>query len=153
MAHPGPKSDLTEELTLQIRNLVIDGVQYNKIQEMLDIPSSTWDSWVYRNCEDFRVNLTNWKHERFIKKAEKVSDDILDIEHIDETGKMLPDLLRVKQKESEFIRETLAKDFGYSKRSEVTGKNGGALSMTFDSVFNDSTLRQTEGDNKISGQV
>lgn len=121
MARP---SDLTDELTLQIRALVLDGIMYKDIQSRLDIPDNTWDAWVYKDYKDFRKNLISWKKERLIKKSEKLSEEILDIIHIDEKGKVDTDILRVKQKESEFVRGTLGKDEGYSTRSELTAKDG-----------------------------
>jgi hypothetical protein len=52
----------------------------------------------------------------------------------DKYGKSKLALMKMRQDESQFIRETLAKDV-YSKRSEVTGKNGDAIkiaSITFE---------------------
>ncbi len=117
-------SDLTEELTLQIRKLVLEGVRYNQIQETLEVPSNTWDAWVYKDYKDFRKDLNSWKKERLIKKSERLSEQILDIDHFDQEGKVHTDLLRVKQKESEFVRSTLGKNEGYSSRSELTGADG-----------------------------
>lgn len=119
-------SDLTPELTLQIRQLVLEGVQYLRIQEQLEIPANTWDAWVYKDYKDFRKNLQSWKAERLIKKSEKLSEQILDEDHIDQKGKVNTDLLKVKQKESEFVRSTLGKD-EYSSRKELTGKGGSSL--------------------------
>lgn len=129
MADVGAPTLLTEELTLQIRKLVLQGVPYNEIQATLNIIDNTWDSWVYRDTQGFRGLLTEWKKERLIRKAEKLSDEILDADHIDEKGKFNTDVMRVKQKEAEFVRETLGKDTGYSKRNELTGKNGEALAI------------------------
>lgn len=117
---PGPDSLLTDELTLKIRGLVLKGNKYVEIQRQLEISDSTWDTWVYKNCKDFRVKLNDWKAERLIKKSEDLSDEILDMPHDDSR------ILRIKQKEAEFVRETLAKD-RYSKRNELTGADGGAL--------------------------
>lgn len=123
MARP---SDLTDELTLQIRELVLQGVKYKDIQEKLDIPSNTWDAWVYKDYKDFRKDLNSWKYERLLKKSEKLSEEILDAIHIGTEGNYDKDLLRIKQKESEFIRETLGKN-EYSKRTENTGAGGTPL--------------------------
>lgn len=129
MADVGAPTLLTEELTLKIRQQVLEGVNYKVIQSSLDINENTWDTWVYKNYQGFRDTLMEWKKERLIRKAEKLSDEILDAEHIDEKGKLNTDIIRVKQKESEFVRETLGKDVGYSKRNELTGKNGEALAI------------------------
>lgn len=132
-------SDLTDELTLQIRALVLSGEKYVTIQETLGIPSNTWDAWVYKDYKDFRKGLTSWKQERLLKKSEKLSEEILDMSHEIETekgSKVEVDILRVKQKESEYVRSTLGKDEGYSSRSELTGKDGKELKITFDNAFN-----------------
>lgn len=121
MARP---TDLTEEVTLKIRALVLSGVKYKDIQEQLDISDNTWDTWIYKDYKDFRKNLTSWKKERLLKKSEKLSEEILDIDHVDEKGGVDTDILRVKQKESEFVRTTLGKEEGYSTRNELTGKDG-----------------------------
>jgi transposase len=122
-------SDLTDELTFQIRNLVLEGFMYKDIQSQLDISSNTWDTWVYRDTQGFRDNLIKWRNEKLLKKAEKISNEILDMGHVSDEGRVDSNILRVKQKESEFVRETVGKDFGYSKRSELTGKNGGSISV------------------------
>ncbi len=124
MARP---TDLTEEVTLKIRALVLSGVKYKDIQEQLDISDNTWDTWIYKDYKDFRKNLTSWKKERLLKKSEKLSEEILDIDHVDEKGGVDTDILRVKQKESEFVRTTLGKEEGYSTRNELTGKDGEKL--------------------------
>ena len=121
-------SDLTEELTLQIRNLYLKGHNYVEIQELLDIPANTWDTWIYRDTqgnglsqEGFRTFINKIKVERLVKKAEKLSDEILEMNHYsmkEDSEVINTDLLRVKQKESEFVRETLAKD-SYSKKTNT----------------------------------
>ena len=115
MARP---TDLTPELTLQIRQLVLEGLMYKDIQERLGILAGTWDKWNYEDYKDFRKNLISWKQERLLKKSEKLSDDILDLPHTDETGKPDTNILRVKQKEAEFVRSTLGKNAGYSTKTE-----------------------------------
>lgn len=129
-------SDLTEELTLKIRSLALEGIKYIDIQEELDIPANTWDSWVYKDYKDFRKNLNSWKSERLIKKSEKLSEDILDIIHLDEQGKVDTNILRVKQKESEFVRSTLGKN-QYSTRQEQTGADGKDLPVPILGIIND----------------
>lgn len=114
----GRPTDLSEELSLQIRGYVLDGMNYKTIQQTLDISPNTWDTWYYRNQKDFRVKLNDWKKERLIRKSEKLSEEILDLPHLTEEGKTDTDILRVKQKESEFIRNTLGK-MEYSTRTET----------------------------------
>jgi hypothetical protein len=130
----GRKSDLTEELTLEIRKLYLDGENYKNIQEILDIVPGTWDRWVYLNYRDFRTKLQNWKKERLVRKAEINLDILMDSE--DE---------RVRTSNTQFTLETLGKEDGYSKRTELTGKDGTALTISFDPAFKkDGTTPQTE---------
>jgi hypothetical protein len=138
-------SDLTEELTLKIRALVLEGLQYNNIQQTLGISDNTWDTWVHKDYKDFRKNLISWKKERLVKLSEKVSNDILQMPAIDDKGNVATDVLRIKQKESEFIRETLGKD-DYSKRNEVTGKDGKDLINTVLVEFLDKQNEPTNND-------
>lgn len=126
MARP---TDLTEELTLKIRALVLEGKKYIEIQQILELSSDTWDTWVYKDYKDFRKNLNSWKQERLLKKSEVLSEEILDIDH-NSGNKIDTDILRVKQKESEFVRKTLGKDEGYSDRTELTGKDGKAIEIS-----------------------
>lgn len=123
MARP---SDLTDELTLQIRELVLQGVKYKDIQQQLDVLPGTWDKWYYEDYKDFRKDLNSWKAERLLKKSEKLSEEILDADHLTEEGRYDKEMLKIKQKESEFIRESLGKD-EYSKRTEQTGAKGTPL--------------------------
>ena len=111
----GRPTELTEELTLKIRQGVLDSKTYIQIQQELDISPNTWDTWVYKDYNGFRTNLNNWKKERMIKKAEKVVDKSMD----SETEKIALDA-------AQFTLETLGK-LDYSKRTEHTGKDGGSI--------------------------
>lgn len=111
----GRPTELTEELTLKIRQGVLDNKTYIEIQQELDINSNTWDTWVYKDYNGFRTNLNDWKKERMIKKAEKVVDKSMD----SDTEKIALDA-------AQFTLETLGK-LDYSKRTEMTGKDGEKL--------------------------
>lgn len=115
MSEIGRPTELTEELTLKIRQGVLDNKSYIQIQQELDINSNTWDTWVYKDYDSFRTNLNNWRKERMIKKAEKVVDKSMD----SETEKIALDA-------AQFTLETLGK-LDYSKRTEHTGKDGGSI--------------------------
>lgn len=111
MAHNGRPTEI-HELALKIRPLVLEGVSYNEIQKLLNISPNTWDTWVYKDFEGFRADLNNWKKERLIKKAEKTLEELIYAEDD-----------RVRLDASKFTLETLNKE-EYSKRSEMTGKDG-----------------------------
>ena len=117
MSEIGRPTELTEELTLKIRKGVLDNKSYIEIQQELDINSNTWDTWVYKDYNGFRANLNNWRKERMIKKAEKVIDKSMD----SEAEKIALDA-------AQFTLETLGK-MDYSKRSELTGKDGEKLTI------------------------
>jgi hypothetical protein len=70
------------------------------------------------NTHGFRDWLFEVKKERFLLKIEALSDDILDMDTENDAK-----LLAIKQKEAEFVRETLLNDRGYTKRVETIGLN------------------------------
>jgi transposase-like protein len=84
----------------------------------LGINPNTFDSWYYRNQHGVRDFIKEIKRELFIIKTEKLSNEILDMKTYDNAK-----LLAIKQKEAEFVRETLLKDEGYTKRTETIGIN------------------------------
>lgn len=110
MADVGAPSELTKELTLKIRQGVLDHKEYKKIQEELDIPTGTWDYWVWDNYHGFRDSLNQWKHERMVKKAERKVDILIESE--DE---------RVALEASKFTLKTLDKE-NYSEKTEMEHK-------------------------------
>ena len=115
MAESGRPTELTDELTTRIRAMVLDSVSYKVIQESLEIPTGTWDHWVYTDYLGFRGMINQWKKERIVKKAEAKVEALISAD--DE---------RVALNASTFALETLGKE-DYSKRSELTGKDGEKL--------------------------
>ena len=150
MAEAGRHEILTDDLTLSIRSFVLAGISYKEIQEKLSIHSETWDGWVWRDYKGFRKDLNSWKAERLVKKSEKLSEDILDAIHLKEDGKIDTDILRVKQKEAEFVRSTLGKNEGYSTRTEQTGAGGGAQKMEI--TWGDNEHANTESSNSLQSE-
>lgn len=111
----GNPTILTDELSLQIRRLVLNRLEIVDIQKELNILPNTWDSWYYRNTQGFRDLMTQWRHERMIKKAEQVIDDSL---HSDDE--------KIKLDAAKYTTERLDKKH-YSNRSELTDGNGEKL--------------------------
>lgn len=111
----GRPTELTKELRLEIRKLVLLGKNQKDIVYELEIAKGTWDTWFWENYQDFRNDIRKWKQERMIAKAEETMGQLIDSE--DEN---------IKFKSSEFILSTLDKET-FSKRSELTGKNGERL--------------------------
>lgn len=124
MAIPGPESILTPELSLQIRELLLQGEKNIHIQQTLGIQPGTWDKWFYEDYRDFRKDVMSWKRERLLRKAETVAEGILDLDYRKPNGHPDGDVLKTIQKEAEFTRSTLGKNDGYSSRAELTGANG-----------------------------
>ena len=133
MGKVGCPSKLTPQLTFKIREGVLKGKLYKTIQKELDISPDTWDGWVHRDYQGFRDDLQNWRHEKMVKKAEKQVNKL--IKSDDE---------RISLNASQFTLETLGKT-NYSKRSEITGKDGKDLTMQNFLIQLDESETKTKG--------
>lgn len=107
-----------DEVRKKVRTLYMQNKSIKEIQELSGIGASQWDSAFYLNIQGFRDFMTELKKERILQNVERVSDKIIAL-NTDDNHK----LLAIQQKEAEFVRETLLKDFGYSKRIETIGLN------------------------------
>jgi hypothetical protein len=106
-----------------------------------------WDLYVENNFENAyqcaikagytksaskRITTVDWFSERMEKlrrkdmlsNAEKVLDKTLKYSTESAEGKPIVDLLRVQTDVAKHVTETLGKNLGYSKRNELTGKDG-----------------------------
>lgn len=127
MAEIGRPSQLQDEqFLLKIKELVLNNKTESEMQEILDIPKGTWDYWKWKNYESFQDKLLSYRHERMLQKAQSNIEVLQDSE--DE---------RVNLQANTFVLETLGKDNGFSKRTEMTGKDGKELKITFDNSFKD----------------
>ena len=70
-----------------------------------------------------------------LSKAEKVLEECLDMDTLDDKGKTDTQIVKIKQDTAKFIAETQGKAEGYSKRTELTGEDGKELKITFDQSF------------------
>lgn len=77
----------------------------------------------------FLERLESLERKEMLSKAEKVLKKTLNYSTEDEEGKIKVDLLRVQTDVAKTVVTTLGKDKGYSTRSELTGKDGEALSI------------------------
>jgi len=123
MAEPGPKTMLTDELFGKIKSCVLEGKNIRETASFCEIPENTFYDWTARNYLNISDKIEGWQRDKRLRLANITSDTIQTLPVIDENGKVDKELLKIKQKESEFIRETLGKEI-YSKRSELTGKDG-----------------------------
>ena len=94
-----------------------------EIAKHLDIPVDVLKDMFIKDRQD-----------RLIKKAELTSEELLDIDLDDPNierkyGKGKIQVMKIMQQEAQFIRESLGKDQGYSKRTEISGKNGDAIKI------------------------
>jgi hypothetical protein len=130
MADVGRPTELTEDAFAEIKKGVLDGLTLRDIAKQSGIPESTLYTWHSNNYLNLADKIEGWRRDRKLMLADITSDTIQTLPILDETGKLDKELLKIKQKEAEFIRETLGKDKGYSKRSELTGKDGERLIPT-----------------------
>lgn len=117
---------MTDEVLAEIEEGIINGKSIRDLATQTGISDSTLYDWTYKNYGNFADKLKTWKLMAKLKKAESRADEILALPLQDTEGKIDPAVLRTVQKESEFIRETLAKET-YSKRNELTAKDGADL--------------------------
>lgn len=64
---------------------------------------------------------------QLLDKAEKVLEETLDLDTLDEEGKKDKGLHALKLDAAKFIAKTQGKNEGYSERQELTGKDGSPL--------------------------
>lgn len=124
MSNAGRPTELNDELFAEIRKLILEEKNLKEIAVILDIPESTIYHWSSDNYRSFADKYLSYEQERKLRKATLKIETLIDSE--DE---------RVALNASTFIAETLGKDKGYSKRTELTGANGKELKITFDSSF------------------
>jgi len=131
---PGPDPQLNDELFVKIKKLILDGKNIQEIAKATKIPVNTFYKWTSTNYINISDKIELWKTERKLKLANDNLEEILamettnkrvsndgDVDEFTDTG-----ILRVKADLTKFTLETLDKE-RYSKRSEVTGKDGGAI--------------------------
>ena len=124
-----------KEVMLKIKELYLDGITEDNIQEKLSIPKGTWNYWKHTNFHNFSDILLSYKHERMLLKAEANIEKLMSSE--DE---------RVKADVSKFTLETLGKK-QYSKRTEQTGADGKELpAPILNYVFSDNKPKENSQD-------
>lgn len=84
-------------------------------------------------AESITAQMPEWLSDNLgdlkrLKKAEKVLDRTLDFEPVGENGKIDTQLLKTQIDVAKFMAETIGK-VRYSKRSELTGKDGNPISV------------------------
>lgn len=152
MRKTGRPTELNDKLKAKIRIAIFESEErptMANIGKKTKINYSTIKDWVYRNYKGFDEFWRGCLRDRMLMLAESVSEDVLCAASTNEKGEIDKELLRIKQKEAEFIRETLGKE-SYSKRNEHTGKDGEPLGVVVLPQRNGNSLG---ADNKTSGGV
>lgn len=114
-------TELTQEIKDKIDKIITENPKINKKDIALKLGITS---------EVLKDLYIKERQEEMLKEAEIFSKSLLKINLDDpeierKFGKAKLALLKLKQVESQHIKETLGKDVGYSKRQELTGKDGG----------------------------
>lgn len=136
----GRKTDLTDELFVEIKRLTLEGKNLREMSKVMEIPEVTIYSWHGNNYNNFRDKVEGWRRDRKLMLANNVIEEMLTMpvmvtriegygEDKEEVVKTEPALVKIKQDTAKFVLETLDKD-NYSKRTENTGKDGKDLLPT-----------------------
>lgn len=112
-------TSLNEEINRnKIRTLWLQGKDIKTICNDMGIELGTWENYYWKNYLGFRDFVNTIKNEAFLKNAERLSSEVFAEDHAGNAK-----ILAIKQKEAEFLRETLGKDLGYCKRPDSININ------------------------------
>lgn len=138
MGHPGRPTDLTKEKLAKIKQSILDGMNLKEMAQHCEIPETTVYTWSSDNYLGFRDKVEGWKRDRKLNLADKNIEDILEL------GITEKEHIRVVADMSKFVKETLDKEY-YSKRSEVTAKDGKDLPTPIMYVQRDDSNQEDKG--------
>jgi hypothetical protein len=119
---------LSDDLQNKIITGVLEGKTYRALMAELGLKESTFYNWLWNDYKGLRQRVNEAKREVILRETEDISNQIRRLDTLDDKGRHNAKLLAIKQKEAEFLRETLGKD-EYSKRQETTGADGTPLSV------------------------
>lgn len=127
----GHKGHIKPHILRTIRlGLIYEDKTATALLKDLNLSQSIWSDWMTNNYPinadrtiGFREFVDDCRRKNLLYKAEQFSKKLMSFkdEEIDEkTHKKIvdKDIVRIKQKEAEFLRSTIGKDF-YSKKEEV----------------------------------
>ncbi len=102
----------------------------------------------YEEAYANQITTTEWFKEKtrrlnMLSKAEKVLDTTLELQSINEEGKVDTALLRTQTDVAKFIAERLGKEH-YSNRTELTGKDGNAIETNITNPKADEIAKEYE---------
>jgi sugar phosphate isomerase/epimerase len=102
-----PTLALTDEITLQVKDGILKGLEIATIAESIGFPANTVYSWIYRNTQGLGDKVDLWKMERTLELAERVGRDILTMVVVNSNGTRSAPLTAIQQRESEYVRDAL----------------------------------------------
>lgn len=123
MAEAGRNTILNDELLRKIKQSILDGNDLKTTASVCGIVESTLYCWSSDNYLKLADKIEGWRRDRKLILANKNIEEILVMDKSDK------DKLKVISDMSKFVAETLGKDV-YSKRSELTGAEGGPVNIT-----------------------
>lgn len=128
----GRPTDLEDDLFRKIKEAILEGKNLREVAAAVGKPESVIYDWSSKNYKGFADKVEGWKRDRKLMLAEKNIEEILTMSTVampETSEKMVRvdcGLLRIQADVSKFVAETLGRN-NYSKRSELTGKNGESL--------------------------
>lgn len=140
----GRPTNLDDELFLKIEELVLDGKNMAQIAEILDIPYKTMEGWKTRNYEGFRDKMLNFQLQEMFRTS--LVQIRLKQESEDE---------RVNLQANLEVAKRIGKKY-FSERTEVTGKDGEAITIIFDEAFKsklNAITPKTTGDSQEYSEI
>jgi hypothetical protein len=120
MAEAGRPTILNEELFKKIKQSILDGNDLRETAKVCEINEGTLYVWHSDNYLNIADKIEGWKRDRKLMLADKNIDGILQLPIDDK------DFVKTVSDMSKFVKEALDKTH-YSKRSEITGKDGEQL--------------------------
>lgn len=123
MAEVGRPTDLTDELVKKIKQYILEGKNLKETARACEIDEQKLYQWNSDNYLKLGDKIEGWKRDRKLMLAEQNLEAIMSLGISDK------ETIRVVADTSKFVAETLGKD-NYSKRSEMTGKDGKDLLPT-----------------------
>lgn len=132
MADVGRPTDLTDELLVEIKQLILDGKNLKEIARIKEMPEVTIYKWHENNYLNFYDKVEGWRRDRKLMLANRNIEAILQLDTNDK------DFVKIVSDMSKFVAETLDKK-NYSKRTENTGADGKDLVVNVVNYGNNTT--------------
>lgn len=154
MADVGRPTILDEEMFRKIKQSILDGKTLRDLAKDNEINEGTLYEWHSNNYLNLADKIEGWRRDRKLMLAEKNIEEILGMTTLNTLTRSNGEvyeatdtaILRVKADISKFVSETLGKDY-YSKRSELTGKNGDALKVDVTKASDEDLIKLVSGEN------